>query len=333
MSDIRLPDRWYAPGRPSPLLRAASALYGSLACARRSLYGYGILGRIRLPIPVAVVGNIAVGGTGKTPLTLWLADALARSGRRPGIVCRSYGARTDTAARVTPDDDPALKGDEAVLMATRAACPVWSGPKRARTAAAMVAAHPQIDMVLCDDGLQHYALHRDIEIAVVDAARAFGNGCLLPAGPLREPVGRLERVDAIVLNGDADVRGLPDAVPHYRMRLLGDRFTQVGHPERTREAREFAGKRIAAVAGIGNPERFYGHLRSLGLAFVTKAFPDHHRYRPSDIEALDADYVLMTEKDAIKCARFSDERMWMLPVAAEVDAALLMTVLRRIQDA
>lgn len=331
MSEPRLQDRWYAAQRPALALRAAASLYGVLAHTRKCLYERGLLRQIRLPIPVVMVGNITVGGTGKTPLTLWLADALERAGRRPGIACRSYRAHADTPALVRPADDPAQKGDEAVLMATRAGCPVWSGPKRARTAVALIAAHPDVDVLLCDDGLQHYALERDLELAVVDAARGFGNGWLIPAGPLREPIARLECVDAIVLNGEADVPGLPHAIPRYRMRLRGDSFSRVGHPEHMRNVREFAGKRIAAIAGIGHPERFFGHLRSLGLEFEPKAFPDHHRYAPSEIAALDADYVLMTEKDAIKCARFADGRMWMLPVSADVDAALLDNILGRIQ--
>jgi tetraacyldisaccharide 4'-kinase len=331
MSNTRLPDRWYAPERPAVSLRAAAALYGMLVRLRRSLYAHGVGRQVQLPVPVVMVGNVTVGGTGKTPLTLWLAAALIRAGRRPGIVCRSYAARAATPGSVAPNGDPAYHGDEAVLLAARAGCPVWSGPQRARTAQAMVAAHPEIDVVICDDGLQHYALHRDVEIAVVDAVRGFGNGRLLPAGPLREPLARLDRVDAVVLNGVADVAGLPDRVPRVRMRLVGERFEHLGHPGHTREARDFAGKRLTALAGIGHPERFFDHLRSLGLAFATQTFPDHHRYAPADIAALDADCVLMTEKDAIKCARFADERMWMLPVKAEVDAALLDILLGRIE--
>jgi len=332
MSQTRLPDRWYGNERPGLLLRIGAVLYGELARTRRALYARGVLRRVRLTIPVVVAGNITVGGTGKTPLTLWLADGLARAGRRPGIVCRSYAAQSAAPALVTPDSDPAYHGDEAVLMARRATCPVWSGPHRARTAHAMTAAHPHLDVVVCDDGLQHYALDRDIELAVIDAARAFGNGCLLPAGPLREPVARLRNLDAIVLHGEAEVPGLPHEIPQFRMTLAGDRFTQVGQPQRTRTAREFAGQRLAAIAGIGNPERFFDRLRGLGLAFAAKAFPDHHRYEPADIGALDADCVLMTEKDAIKCARFSDARMWMLPVSASLDAALLDIIVARLGE-
>jgi len=290
-----------------------------------------VLDQVRLPVPVVVIGNITAGGTGKTPLSIWLAAALARSGRRPGIVCRSYAARADIPAPVPSSGDPAHYGDEAVLMATRAGCPVWSGPQRARTAQAMMSACPEIDVVVCDDGLQHYALHRDVEIAVIDTSRAFGNGCLLPAGPLREPIARLHSVDAIVLHGAAAVAELPVTIPHYRMHLDGERFVHVGEPQSNRAAREFADQRLVAVAGIGNPERFFEHLRKLGIEFTAKAFPDHHRYEPADIAALDADCVLMTEKDAIKCARFPDARMWMLPVDAHVDTALLIHVLSRIE--
>lgn len=330
MSASNLEDTWYGARSPSIVLRAAAALYGALACAHQRLYRHGMLHRVRLPVPVVIVGNIAVGGTGKTPLTLWLAEGLARAGRRPGIVCRAYAARARTPSRVAAGDDPAQKGDEAVLMAQRAPCPVWSGPKRSKTAAAMLAAHSDIDVVLCDDGLQHHALLRDVEIAVVDGARAFGNGRLLPAGPLRERPDRLEHVHAIVIHGEPGVKDLPGSVPHFRMALRGERFTSLLHPELHRDAKAFAGKRLAAIAGIGNPDRFFTQLRRLGLDVTATAFPDHHRYVASDLAGIDADCVLMTEKDAIKCARFADERMWVLPVQADVESALLQAVLGRI---
>lgn len=326
----RLPQRWYSTRPPSLPLRAAALLYEVVTRMRRTSYALGIVRSTTLRVPVVVVGNIAVGGTGKTPLTLWLAEGLTSAGYRPGIVCRSYGGHVRCAVAVGAGADPRRMGDEAVFMASRASCPVWSGPKRAQTAAAMTSAHPEVDVVLCDDGLQHYALARTVEIAVVDATRGFGNGHLLPAGPLREPVERLRSVEAIVLNGEAAVTGLPDTVPTYRMALRGERFVRVGHPGHVRPAGEFAGGRIAAIAGIGHPERFFEHLRSLGLTFTAKAFPDHHDYVPGDLAALEADYVLMTEKDAIKCARFADERMWMLPVSADVEAALLERLLNRL---
>jgi tetraacyldisaccharide 4'-kinase len=330
----RLTAAWYRAESPPLWLRPAALLYRGLVRARRALYRYGIFGSTRLGVPVVVVGNLTVGGTGKTPLTLWLAEALAAHGRRPGVICRSYGAQAAAAQPVRPDDDPRLKGDEAVLLATRLSCPVWSGPSRARGAQAMLGAHPELDVIVCDDGLQHYALARDVEIAVIDGRRGFGNGWMLPAGPLREPPARLERVDAIVLNGEneAGLTGLPRGVPAFGMRLGGTLLRRVAQPRISAEPSAFADKRIAAVAGIGHPERFFDHLRSLGLVFTAHAFPDHHPYTLQEIRALDADCVLMTEKDAIKCARFPDERLWMLPVSAAVDAALLDAILSRIDE-
>lgn len=332
MKQARWNELWYGTQGAAVPMCILSAIYGWIIRLRRWLYSVGALRSTHLPVPVVVIGNVTVGGTGKTPLALWLAAELARAGRRPGIVCRSYAALSNRAAEVGRDANPALYGDEATLMARRASCPVWSGPKRAATATEMLAAHPDVDVVLCDDGLQHYALHRDAEIVVVDAARGFGNGRLLPAGPLREPVDRLATAHAIVLNGESAMGNLPRGVPTYRMTLRGDLFVALANSARTVTARELAGGTIAAVAGIGNPDRFFDHLRSLGLEFRPHAFPDHHPFTAEDLQRLDAEWVLMTEKDAIKCARFADDRMWMLPVRAEVECGLLEAVLKRIES-
>src|SRR5690606_27610994 len=181
-----------------------------------------------------------------------------------------------------------------------------------------------------DDGLQHYALERDVEIAMIDAARGFGNGLPLPAGPLREPRARLERVDAVVVNGDAPTHGISGPAPAFTMTLCGARFRNVRDCARTADVSEFAGRRLVAIAGIGNPARFFTHLRALGLAFEAHAFSDHHRYAAHEVRFPDADAILMTEKDAIKCASFSDARMWALPVNAVTSDALATLVLERI---
>jgi tetraacyldisaccharide 4'-kinase len=328
----RIERLWYRQGTPHVALRSAAWLYGKLIVLRRSMYHRGMLNSVRLPVPVVVVGNITTGGTGKTPLTLWLADALANRGRKPGIACRAYAATARTAGPVTPLDDPAIKGDEAVLMAMHANCPVWSGPNRAATAAAMVAAHPAIDLVLCDDGLQHYGLARDVELAVIDAARGFGNGRLLPAGPLREPITRLANVDAIVIHGNDKVDALPRDVPRFSMRLTGAVAARVSDPAHTRPVDAFKGHRVCAVAGIGHPDRFFRHIAALGIDAIAHPFPDHHRYTEEDLRRIQADFVLMTEKDAIKCRNFRDDRLWMLPVSAQVDAALVDSIMECIGD-
>ena len=306
----------------APLALIAYALY-RLRCAA---YRLGLRPVTRLDVGVVIVGNITVGGTGKTPLVAWLGEALKRAGRVPGIVCRSYRARALAPARVERAGDPQLHGDEAVLLARLQSCPVWSGPNRVATALALTRAHPEIDVVICDDGLQHYALARDCEIAVVDALRGLGNGMLLPAGPLREPASRLRSVDAVVIHGDGPQQDDRQASPRFAMRLAGTTFYSLLEPSRAASADRFQGKQVVAIAGIGNPDRFFTHLRDLGIRFSAHPFPDHHRFEARDLLALGAEIVLMTEKDAIKCQAFADHRMWVLPVVAEVSDALVPLV-------
>ena len=319
---------WY---RRTPLAYAAAPL-ALVAYAvywlRRSAYRWGLRPVTRLDVAVVIVGNITAGGTGKTPLVAWLAAALKRAGRSPAIVCRSYRAQASAPARVHPSGDPHMHGDEAVLLARLQSCPVWSGPNRVATALALTRAHREIDVLICDDGLQHYALARDCEIAVIDGMRGLGNGMLLPAGPLREPASRLRSVDAVVIHGDPP---RPSQSPaQFSMRLRGERFYNLCEPGRQVDAERFAGRRVAAIAGIGNPERFFAHLRTLGVRFDAHPFSDHHPFRVDELRALDAEIVLMTEKDAIKCAAFADRRMWVLPVVAEVTDPLVSLVIARI---
>ncbi|MCC6535659.1 MAG: tetraacyldisaccharide 4'-kinase [Burkholderiales bacterium] len=321
---------WYRPPRLAYALAPIGWIYRAAGALRRALYRAGILASERPEVPVVIVGNIAVGGTGKTPCTIWLAQALAARGFKPGVVSRSYAASARTAGPVYPNDDPNVHGDEAVLLANRLAYPVWSGPRRARTARALLEAHPDVDVLVCDDGLQHYALARDVEIVLIDAERGFGNGLCLPAGPLREPRSRLRNVDAIVVNGEAGAAALPQHVPRYRMRMRAERFRNLADNARTAAAQDFEGKRVAAVAGIANPARFFAQLHALGIRFSVHAFADHHPYSASDLRLDGAQIVLMTEKDAIKCARFGDHRMWMLPVSADIEAGLLELVIDRI---
>jgi tetraacyldisaccharide 4'-kinase len=319
---------WYQPSPWQFLLFPLSILFGLLAGVRRLAYRLGWLSSVRLPVPVVVIGNISVGGTGKTPLVLWLVKRLAEQGFRPGIVSRGYGGKGDQVVAVHPDSDPALMGDEPVLLARKSGCPVWVGRDRPAAAEALLRAHPQCDVLVSDDGLQHYRLARDVEIVVVDGERGFGNGRLLPAGPLREGIGRLATADAVVVNGGAG------AVPigtRFGMRLRGDLFYNLPEPQRLAAAADFRGKRLHAVAGIGNPRRFFDSLRSEGLAFEEHAFPDHHDFRPEDLAFDGADAVLMTEKDAVKCAGFATEHHWALAVEAEVDPGLDEKILEKIR--
>jgi tetraacyldisaccharide 4'-kinase len=314
---------WYRITPLHLILLPVSLIFRMLVALRRSLYRCGIIESHSLPVPVIVVGNISVGGTGKTPLTLALAQQLIARGHHPLIISRGYGGNAVQQA-VSAASDAQQVGDEPLLMARRGLCPVWVGRDRVATATAALAAHPQCDVVLCDDGLQHYRLRRDVEIAVVDGVRGFGNGYLLPAGPLREPVARLATVDAVVVNGGAAASG------QYAMRLGGAVFYQLTDPNQTATAADFLHSNNHAVAGIGHPQRFFDHLRTLGLSFTPHPFPDHHPYSADDLAYADCDALLLTEKDAVKCAAFATEQCWVLRVDAQVSPALTQLILEKV---
>lgn len=276
-----------------------------------------------------VVGNITIGGSGKTPLVAALAIAIARRGHRPGIVARGHlGAERDTV-EVDPAGDPAQFGDEPVMLARTTGCPVVVGRDRAAAAQLLLQKYPDCDVLLADDGLQHHRLARDMEIAVFDG-RGVMNGWLLPAGPMREPISRLETVDAIVLNGTGVAPTSKSAAPVFVMRLEGDRFHRLGDSATSCRIQDLAGLRLHAVAGIGAPERFFEHLRRLGLVFEEHEFPDHHAYSAAELN-FDADALLVTEKDAVKLERLGlSLAVWVLPVAAQVTPDLAGFVLETI---
>ena len=324
---MRLERHWQRLTPVSAVLYPLSLVFRSIVAVRRAMYSAGLLKARRLAVPVIVVGNITVGGTGKTPLVLWLTGFLSQHGMRPGIVSRGYGAPARAPERVRPDSDPGRSGDEAVLLAQRSLCPVWTGRDRFAAGDALLRAHPDCNVIVSDDGLQHYALARDMEIAVVDGARGCGNGFALPAGPLREPSSRLRSVDAVVINGAAEGDRSRDTL---HMRLEGREFRNLLNPAHTAGPAHFRSMRVHAVAGIGNPGRFFAHLAALGIEFVAHAFPDHHRYGAADIAFADADAILMTEKDAVKCAAFAAEIHWALRVDAVPDPALGELVLRKL---
>jgi tetraacyldisaccharide 4'-kinase len=314
---------WYSERAPA-LLRPLASLYGSIAgglAQRRKAAA------VQLRVPVIVVGNITVGGTGKTPFVLWLVEQLRRRGWNPGVISRGYGGCAPSyPLRVTATTDPAWSGDEPALIARRLEVPVAVAPDRV-AAARMLLDAGEADILVTDDGLQHYRLARDIEICVVDGSRGLGNGSLLPAGPLREPPQRLQQVDLVVVNGG----GWQAPGPALEMQLGIAEAVSLASGER-RPLAAFAGGRVHAVAGIGNPQRFFASLRAAGLDPLPHPFPDHHDYRDIDLCFDGAEPVLMTEKDAVKCGGMARPHWWFVPAQALIPAegaALVQQLLDR----
>jgi len=313
-------DHWYRRGALGWLLWPASVAFALVVGARRLLYRLRLLSSAHPGIPVIVVGNITAGGSGKTPLVLWIAQFLLDKGWKPGIVSRGY--RTARGAVGAADKAPRAAtiaskadevGDEPIVLARRSGCPVWVGADRVAVARALRAAHPEVDVLVLDDGLQHYRLRRDVEIAVVDA-RGLGNGFLLPAGPLREPASRLRSVDAVVSHGAA-------LAGQASMQLEGDVLHRMTDAAQRRPAASFAGQKVHAVAGIGDPQRFFSHLARLGVRALEHPFPDHHPFRPEELDFGDGAPVVMTEKDAVKLRHAARPEWWVLPVTARLNPA------------
>ena len=303
---LYLRDLWYGRHPLAPLLAPLSGLYLSARACRKFMYKTGMLPVTRLPAPVIIVGNLTVGGTGKTPLVIWLASYLQTLAYKPGIVSRGYGG--SGRARVQwalPDSDPALVGDEPVMLAQRTGRPVVVAPDRVKAAQALLR-QTDCDIVLSDDGLQHTPLARDVEIVMVDGERRFGNGRCLPAGPLREPVARLHTVDMVVAAARA-------AASEYLMEYVCMPVKSLDGSRET-ELAGFSGQTVHAIAAIGNPERFFSMLRAKGIDVEEHVFPDHHAFRRSELEFGDSGALLMTEKDAVKCRRFELENAWYAPV-------------------
>jgi tetraacyldisaccharide 4'-kinase len=311
-----LTDGWYSANGLSVALRPLSWIYRGVTALRRAAYRIGVLPSRRVGVPVIVVGNITVGGTGKTPLVIWLVELLKREGYRPGIVSRGYGGQArNWPQQVRPDSDPIMVGDEPVVIARRTQCPMAVAPSRVAAAEALLE-YNKVDVIVADDGLQHYALARDIEIAVVDGVRRFGNGWCLPAGPLREPVSRLDRVDFVVVNGGTSMRR------EFPMAIEAGDLRNVRRDGLTHALARFPERRVHAVAGIGNPDRFFRQLKQLGFSVIEHPFPDHHEYAAADIAFNDELPVVMTEKDAVKCRRFCGENCWYLPISAQLHERL-----------
>lgn len=325
---------WARLSARSALLLPVSWLFRLAVELRRLAFRIGWARRVATGVPVIVVGNVTVGGTGKTPLTIWLVLYLISRGWHPGVVSRGYGgsASNDRVSEpVGVHSDPLRVGDEPVLIARRTPVPVWIGIDRVFAARALLREHPECDILIADDGLQHYRLARDVEVAVVDAGLGFGNGHMLPSGPLREPVRRLAVVDALVINGAASVDAPVPMAAQFEMRIAASRIYRLDDPTVVAEPGSLRGQRLHAVAGIGYPERFFSLLKALGLSFVEHPFPDHHRFDMADLD-FGGEPVILTEKDAVKCIRFGAAHHWVLAVEAQVDAAFgehLMRCLER----
>ena len=279
---------------------------------RRLGYVSGLLPVQQVAVPVIIIGNITVGGTGKTPLVIWVADFLKQKNFHPGIISRGYGGMANHwPQQVRPDSNPGTVGDEPVLIARRTGCPVAVSPDRFKAAVELLE-HKKCDILICDDGLQHHTLARDIEIAVIDSVRRFGNGRCIPAGPLREPISRLKSVDIVVSNGRPEYG-------EYQMELVPGSFHSVADPDKEVDKDAFRNTTVHAVAGIGNPLRFFTQLRRSGIRIIEHQFPDHYRFQRGDIQFGDELQVVMTEKDAVKCTEFADDKHWYLAVDARMN--------------
>lgn len=338
MSDTRAKNRilenllmqaWQSRGLIPCLLLPFSAIFFLIVFFRRIFYRLGIFDTTTLSVPVIVVGNIFIGGTGKTPLVIWLVSVLRAHGYSPGVISRGYGAKADTVIETRPELSAAQTGDEPLLIARKCQVPVFVGRDRVAAARGLLAAYPGTDVIISDDGLQHYALGRTMEIQLSDT-RGHGNGWLLPAGPLREPASR--RCDFYVINGGASVLS-PQT---YRMQVTGAHAEQMVDREQRLALSSMNHRCVAAVAGIGHPERFFEMLRSQGVVLESAlALPDHFDFFTNPFADMKADIILITEKDAVKCGRTpgsaQDTRLWVVPVEASIAEPLAQDILEKLR--
>lgn len=314
---------WY---QPSPLrwyLAPLSGLFRLITALRRFAYQKGFCKSQSLPVPVIVIGNISVGGSGKTPLVLWLAQQLQQRGWQPGIISRGYGGNASHYPLTVDADTPVSEsGDEPKLLALRSQCPVVVAPDRL-AAGRQLLAEFNCNVIISDDGLQHYRLARDLELVVVDGIRGFGNGFCLPAGPLREPVSRLDKVDFVIWHGDSQ--------RSWTMQLnLKDAINL--QDQRCHPLTDWQGQTVHAVAGIGDPPRFFRQLRVAGLQVIEHGFADHHIFTAADLRFADSLPVLMTEKDAVKCQAFATENCWSVPADAVLTDGLADAIVMRLKE-
>ena len=329
-------ERWQKRGVFACMLWPLSRLFQFLVTFRFGLFMLGYKPQTRLPVPVVVVGNIFVGGTGKTPLVIWLVKQLQAAGWHPGVISRGYGAHAEHVTLLDAQSSAAVVGDEPLLITQHTLAPVAVGRDRVAAARHLLASRPEVDILIADDGLQHYFLARDIEIMLFDE-RGGGNGWMLPAGPLREPLHR--RRDFTILNAPlaipmSSVAGLPSNV--VRMHLQPQFVYRLGDPSKQQALSDMAASKILAAAGIGNPQRFFAMLREAGLAFASLPLADHFQFDAQTFVHIDADCILITEKDAVKCRQIpalqNDARIWVVPVVAQLDASFATDLLHMISE-
>lgn len=316
---------WYGKKLITPLFLPLSGIFYLLIKLRAFCYKKGWFKSKKFAVPIIVVGNITVGGTGKTPVVIYIAQVLKAAGYSPGIISRGYGGIASSwPQQVRPDSDARVVGDEAKVLAIRTQCPVAVGPKRVESAQALID-HYNCDVIVSDDGLQHYALQRDIEIALVDGERRSGNGFLLPAGPLREQSERLSTVDFVICNGLANAG-------EFTLRVEGDVAVSVMDESVHQPLKNFQQGAYHAVAALGNPSRFFTHLKKFGLNIIPHTFPDHFQYQSSDINFNDGKDIFMTEKDAVKCTGIANEKHWYVPIKAMMPEAFGLALLTLIKE-
>jgi tetraacyldisaccharide 4'-kinase len=337
---MKLDDLWYDNHPFSLALIPLSWLFCAIVKIRQKAYQYNLLARHRISVPVIIVGNLSVGGTGKTPLVIWLAKFLKQQGFKPGIISRGYGGQANHFPQtVDYNSDPKWVGDEPILLARHSDCPVVVAPKRILAAQSLLKNHP-CDVIISDDGLQHYALHRDIEMVVVDENRRYGNQRCLPAGPLREPMSRLLNIDFLVIKKNPKLKlWTPARLLESKALALGfsmhytvQSLKRVDNNNISQPLSKFAGKTVHAIAGIGYPEKFFNELRDNGLILHCHIFPDHYYYKNSDIQFNDDLPIIMTEKDAVKCEHFANPKHWYLPIEAQLVDTFKIELLNKLKE-
>ena len=314
----------YSKSLVSLLLLPFSAVFLLISFVRKILYRFNFLRSFKLKIPVIVVGNITSGGTGKTPLIIYLANELKKNGYRPGIISRGYGSKGGGMIEASQKNDAADVGDEPMLIQKHTHLPVFVSKDRVSAAKALLKKYKKTDVILSDDGIQHYRLKRDIEVLVIDGTRKFGNGYLLPAGPLREFSSKLKTVDAIVCNHKKVIGG------SYLMKYKGSSLINLKTNKKI-HLNNLRLKNIHAIAGIGNPNRFFDYLKTFNIEFNSSIFEDHYRFSKKDFRNMNDKNIIMTEKDAIKCQKFSRKNFWYLPVTAEVDSKFIDIILKKLR--